>query len=127
MMLNLSLAGNLGRDAEYKQTQSGQELCSFSVGVSIGYGENKQTVWVDVTKWGKGAQGLSNILRKGSKVAVSGELSTREHNGKTYLQCRADNVTILGGTGERKPVDPYNQEMRKEFAPSTELNDEVPF
>ena len=95
-MLIVTLAGNLGRDAEYKTTQNGTELCSFSVGVSTGYGENKATTWVDVTKWGKGAEGLARILRKGSKVAVSGELSTRESNGKTYLQCRADHVTIQG-------------------------------
>lgn len=95
-MLIITLAGNLGRDAEHKTTQSGTELCTFSVGVSTGYGENKATTWVDVTKWGKGAEGLARILRKGSKVAVWGELSTREHNGKTYLQCRADHVTVQG-------------------------------
>jgi len=98
-MLIVTLAGNLGRDAEFKTTQSGAEMCSFGVGVTVGYGDNKSTVWVDVTKWGKGAQGLAGILRKGSKVAVSGELSTREHNGKTYLQCRADHVAIQGTTG----------------------------
>lgn len=105
-MLIVTLAGNLGRDAEFKTTQSGTELCSFGVGVTVGYGENKSTVWVDVTKWGKGAQGLAGILRKGSNVAVSGELSTREHNGKTYLQCRADHVTIQGtpqGSERREP------------------------
>jgi single-strand DNA-binding protein len=104
-MLNLTLAGNLGRDAESKSTQDGTPLCSFSVGVSTGYGERKTTTWVDVTKWGKGADGLAKILRKGSKVAVSGELSTREHNGKTYLQCRADTVTIMGTqqSAERQP------------------------
>lgn len=95
-MLILTLAGNTGRDAEYKTTQSGAEMCSFSVGVTTGYGENKATVWVDVTKWGKGSEGLARILRKGSKVAVSGEMSTREHNGKTYIQCRADHVTVQG-------------------------------
>lgn len=104
-MLNLTLAGNLGRDAESKSTQDGTPLCTFSVGVSTGYGERKTTTWVDVTKWGKGADGLARILRKGSKVAVSGEMSTREHNGKTYIQCRADHVTILGTPegGQRTP------------------------
>lgn len=95
-MLIVTLAGNIGKDAQFKQTQSGTDICSFGVGVTVGYGDNKSTVWVDVTKWGKGAQGLANILRKGSRVTVSGELSTREHNGKTYLQCRADHVTIMG-------------------------------
>lgn len=106
-MLILTLAGNVGKDAQHKQTQSGADICSFSVGVSTGYGENKATTWVDVTKWGKGAEGLARILRKGSKVAVSGEMSTREHNGKTYIQCRADTVTIMGTPqgGERRDGD----------------------
>jgi single-strand DNA-binding protein len=113
-MLILTLAGNVGRDAEFKTTQTGQEFCSFSVGVSVGYGENKSTQWVDVTKWGKGAEGLSRILRKGSKVAVSGEMGLRENGGKTYVQCRANEVTIMGtpagggGAPEqvRKPAEP---------------------
>lgn len=133
-MLNISLAGTLGRDAEYKESHNGKGRCQFSVAVNIGYGENKTTVWIDVTRWGEGSKGLSNILRKGSKVAVNGELSTREHNGKTYLQCRADNVTIMGtpGDGERRAVDPNNQAMRKQLAPQyddsiDDIGSEVPF
>ena len=129
-MLNLSLAGSLGRDAEYRESQNGKGRCQFSVAVNIGYGENKTTVWVDVTRWGEGAKGLANLLRKGSKVAVTGEMSTREHNGKTYIQCRADNVTLMGGNNseQRAPVDPNNQELRKEFAqPVDDLDDSIPF
>lgn len=129
-MLNLSLAGALGRDAEYRESNNGKGRCQFSVAVNVGYGENKTTIWVDVTRWGEGAKGLANLLRKGSKVAVTGEMSTREHNGKTYIQCRADNVTIMNApSGEaRAPVDPNNQAMRKEFAPQADnLDDDIPF
>ena len=127
-MLNLSLAGSLGRDAEYKESQNGKGRCQFSVAVNVGFGDKKVTHWIDVTRWGEGSRGLANILRKGSKVAVTGELSTREHNGKTYLQCRADKVTVLGTSGERKPVDPNNAEFRKEFVPQhDDMDDSVPF
>lgn len=126
-MLNLSLAGNTGRDAEHRTTQGGQELCSFSVGVSVGFGENKSTVWVDVTKWGKGSEGLARILRKGSKVAVSGELSMREHNGKTYLQCRANDVTVLGTPqGSREPDGSQGHSQQREPA-YDDGGDEIPF
>lgn len=123
-MLNLSLAGNVGRDATYRQTQSGQELCSFPVAVNIGYGDNKSTIWVDVTKWGKGAQGLSSILTKGSKVAVTGQMSTREHEGKTYIQCNAADVTILGtaGGGERSAAP-----VIKDAPQYDDLDDSIPF
>lgn len=101
-MLQLSIAGRTGRDAEYKQTQGGTDLCRFTVAADVGFGDNKQTVWVDVTRWGKGAEGLAKHLPKGSSVAVTGEMSLREHNGKTYVQCRADRVTLLGSKGEQR-------------------------
>lgn len=101
-MLQLSIAGRTGRDAEYKQTQGGTDLCRFTVAADVGFGENKQTVWVDVTRWGKGAEGLSKHLPKGSSVAVTGEMSLREHEGKTYVQLRADRVTLLGSKGEQR-------------------------
>ena len=106
-MLNLTIAGNTGKDAEYKTTDK-SEFCSFSVAVNVGYGDSKTTQWIDVTRWGKGAQGLAGILRKGSRVAVTGEMSLREHGSKTYVQLRADNVTILStpdaGQGSAAPT-----------------------
>ena len=125
-MLNLSLAGNVGRDAAYKQTQGGQELCSFPVAVNVGFGDNKATIWVDVTKWGKGAKGLSDILRKGSKVAVTGQMSTREHEGKTYIQCNASDVTILGSSAERS-TPPQHQIKIKDAPSYDDLSDDIPF
>lgn len=95
-MIVVTVAGGIGKDAEHKTTQGGTELCRFSLAGTVGYGENKQTVWFDVTKWGKGSEGLSRILLKGTKVTVSGELSQREHEGKTYLQIRADHIALQG-------------------------------
>lgn len=122
-MLNLSLAGNVGRDAAYKQTQGGQELCSFPVAVNIGYGDNKSTIWVDVSRWGKGAKGLADILRKGSRVAVTGQMSTREYEGKTYIQCNAHDVTIMGDAGGGQRGDGN----AKQATQDEDLNDDVPF
>ena len=92
-----NIAGNVGKDAEFKTTQSGDPFCRFSVAVTTGWGDRKATTWWDVTRWGKGAEKLAPMLTKGTKVAVSGEISTREHDGKTYLQIRADHVTLQGG------------------------------
>lgn len=104
-MKTIAIAGNVGKDAECKNA-SGNDFCSFSVAVDDGWGDSKSTMWFDVTRWGKGAQGLAKVLVKGSRVAVSGELTTREHNGKTYLQVRADKVSILstpqGGNQRRQ-------------------------
>jgi single-strand DNA-binding protein len=129
-MLQLSVAGRLGRDAEHKTTQGGTDLCSFSVAADIGFGDNKQTVWVDVTKWGKGAEGLARILRKGSSIAATGEMSLRERNGKTYVQLRADNVTILGTPQAQRESGGYDREAaRREIENArgpADLDDDFP-
>lgn len=106
-MLKLFIAGRLGRDATLRRAGD-SDVCGFAVAADVGFGDRKQTYWVDVSKWGKGAEGLSRILRKGTAVAVTGELTTREHDGKTYLQCRADDVTILGGGERGEPKQSYD-------------------
>lgn len=101
-MITITVAGHIGKDAEYKTTQGGDQFCRFSVPGSTGFSDRQQTIWFDVTKWGKGAEGLSKHLLKGTAVAVTGELSTREHEGKTYLQIRADRIKLLGGRSDNR-------------------------
>lgn len=123
-MIITTCAGNVGKDAEFKTTQGGTELCRFSLAGSVGYGDNKQTLWFDVTKWGKGSEGLSKILLKGTKVTVSGELSQREHEGKTYLQIRADHIALQG---ERQAGGGQRNDTRNDAPPAQDLDDDVPF
>ena len=52
-MLKITVAGRLGRDAQYKTTKAGRTM-QFAVAADVGFGENKQTYWVDVTRWGRG-------------------------------------------------------------------------
>lgn len=130
----VNIAGNVGKDAELKTTQGGDQFCRFIVAVSTGWGDRKTTTWWDVTRWGKGADKLAGFLRKGAKVAVSGELSTREHDGKTYLQIRADHVTLQGDAGasggrsdDRQQSRQSNQQAGNQGGFGDDLDDDVPF
>lgn len=125
-MFSMMIAGNLGRDAEFKTTQGGGEFCSFAVAAETGFGDRKVTHWVDVTRWGKGAEGLARILRKGSKVAVVGEFGLREANGKTYLQCRANDVTIMG-TPEGGRDQGSTTQRYEAASPAYDLDSDIPF
>lgn len=102
-MKTISIAGNLGKDAVTRTTQSGDKVTSWSVAVEERAGQEKRTIWFDCTLWGKRGEALAQYLTKGTKVAVSGELSTREHDGRTYLTVRAEAVTLLGGGEARNP------------------------
>lgn len=100
-MNNFNFTGNLGNDC--RQGQAGQTaVVNFSVAVKSGYGQNEQTVWVDCALFGNRATALASYLTKGQTVAVSGELGTREHNGKTYITCKVNDVTLVGSKPQQQ-------------------------
>ena len=128
-MKNITIAGNIGKDAVTRQTQGGDSVTGWTVAVEERNGKDKQTIWFDCTLWGKRGEGLAQYLTKGGKVAVSGELSKREHEGKTYLTIRADAVTLLGGGEKRETYD--QSPDRSQRAPAgggyADMSDEIPF
>jgi single-strand DNA-binding protein len=96
-MKSITIAGRVGKDAENRQTQGGDNVTGFTVAVDDGYGQNKSTLWFDVSFWGKRGAAVSQYLKKGAQVTVTGDLGTREYNGKTYLTIRANDLTLQGG------------------------------
>lgn len=126
-MKTITIAGNIGKDASVRSTQAGDKVASWSVAVEERAGQEKRTVWFDVSLWGKRGESLAPYLTKGSKVAVSGDLSTREYEGKTYLTVRADQVTLMGGKPADDRGDSYEPPAPASPAPSRDLDDEIPF
>lgn len=100
-MKNLTIAGNVGKDAVTRHTQGGDAVTSWTVAVEDRQGQEKGTIWFDCSLWGKRGETLAQYLTKGSKVALSGDLGKREHDGKTYLTIRVDQLSLMGG----KPQD----------------------
>jgi single-strand DNA-binding protein len=96
----ITVTGNLGKDCR-TGNQGGTAVCNFTVAVKSGYGDKEQTLWLDCALWGKQAESkLPQYLTKGAQVAVSGELGTREHEGKTQLTCRVASISLVGGRRE---------------------------
>ena len=102
----LTATGNLGQDCRTNNV-NGTAVCNFSVAMKAGYGDRAQTVWLDCALWGKQAESrLPEFLVKGQQVAVSGELSTEEKNGKTYLKLRCNSVNLIGKREDGVPHTP---------------------
>lgn len=128
-MKNITIAGNIGKDAMTRRTQAGDAVTSWPVAVEERAGQEKRTIWFDVSLWGKRGESLSQYLTKGSRVAVSGDLSTREHDGRTYLTVRADQVTLLGGGAERGNDDRRDNrsDTGNRGSQRGSYDDEIPF
>lgn len=125
-MMTITIAGNIGKDAETRRTQSGDTVTGFSVAVA-GIGRDAPSTWFDVSMFGQRGEKLAPFLLKGGFVAVSGPFSKREHDGRTYLQVRADTVTLgPKRDGNRKPEDD-GMYGRGAGGSAGTLDDEIPF
>ena len=127
-MKQIIIAGNIGKDAETRSTQNGDTVTSFNVAVEDRQGKEKGTMWFTCSLWGNRGDKLRPYLTKGSKVSVAGELGLREHEGKTYLQIRVDQVTLMGG-GERREEPPrdYAPDQKAPAGRAGDMDDEIPF
>ncbi len=76
------LIGNLTRDPELRSTNSGQTVASFSVATNRSWNDaqgNRQDAveYIDVVAWGKLAEIVGQIYRKGRRTYVEGRFQTR--------------------------------------------------
>jgi single-strand DNA-binding protein len=99
-MNSLCIIGRVGKGGGTLRNVRDRTVLSFSVAVNVGYGQNEQTLWFDCSLWGARAEKLAEYVRQGDQIGVTGELSTREHEGKTYLKIEARDITLIGGNRE---------------------------
>ena len=122
----LTTSGNLGKDAEVRQAGN-STVASFSLAMKSGYGDKAQTIWLDCSIWGKQAEsGLVQYLKKGQFVVVSGEMGTREYEGKTYITLRVNSVT-LGGKSELPRQQAGQQAPAQQAITNAAYDDDIPF
>jgi len=113
-----TIIGRLTKDSQIQENERGGFI-KFSVAVDDGYGANKGTIYFDVDY---NRTQIAQYLKKGTQVGVSGELKTREYNGRTYISIRANEVKLMGGGSNRQQVQHTEHQ-----APANDLDDQIPF
>jgi single-strand DNA-binding protein len=106
--------GNVGRDPEMRYTPAGKAVTEFSVAVSRGYGENKKTVWYNVTAWEKLAETCNTYVKKGMTVLCEGHVGFDVWNDKASNEAKGK-LTFTAHTvkflGEAKKAEPQDEEF----------------
>lgn len=102
-MNSITVAGQLGRDAETRYMPNGDPVLSFSVADS--QGKEKPTIWWNCQLYGKRAESLAPYLSKGQAVTVSGVVTQREYTDKDgtprkSMDIRVADVALQGGRKE---------------------------
>jgi single-strand DNA-binding protein len=114
-MNKVVLIGRLGRDPELRTSQGGVHWSTLSIATSRPRKEGNN--WVEETDWhvvkvfGKEAENLIKVLRRGALVAVEGSISyekwtTAEGVKQTSTRIMADRVSLLASAPEREAASP---------------------
>lgn len=115
-MNKVILTGRLTKDSELKFTPgTGTAVANFTIAVDTGFGDKKETAFINIVVWGKSAEVAAERTHKGSKVLVQGRINTRSYDAKDghkvyvteviadnyggieFLDARKDNVDIPTG------------------------------
>ena len=142
------LVGNLGRDPEVRRMTSGEPVVNLSVATSETWrdkasGERKErTEWHRVVIFNENlAKVAEQYLRKGSKVYLEGQLSTRKWTDKDGVEKYSTEVVLNRFRGELVMLDGRSEggagagsrsggggadEPARSFE-RAELDDEIPF
>ena len=106
---NITLSGNLGRDAEVRETKDHVLVTRFTIAYPMRKRDGDGT-WVDETGWidavifGVRGEKLSAYLTKGCPVTVSGRLNYSTFIGQDSVRRTTHEVVIEEiAFGSRKP------------------------
>ena len=134
-MNKVFLIGNLTRDPELSETNSGVSLCRFSIAVnrrfSASSDADRQTDFFNVTSFRGLAENVARFCKKGNKVAVSGSIQIRQYEDRdgqkrTGVDVIADEVEFLtpkSGDGGNSAPAPKKRPALEPF----DDDDDIPF
>ena len=105
------LTGNLTRDSELRKTSTDMPVLSF--GLAVNERRKKGEEWVDYANFvdcvifGKRAEGLSKVLKKGGRIAVEGKLrystwETEEGQKRSKLEVITDEIVLFSAKDKKE-------------------------
>ncbi len=125
MINRVVLMGRLVSDPELKTTQSGINVTTFRIAVDRSYvkaGEERQADFFDIVAWRYTADFVCKHFRKGSLIAIDGQLQSRTYQAKDgsnryVVEVIADSASF---TGERRDNSGYGQSQPAQHPAYTE-------
>lgn len=94
-MNKVFLIGNLTRDPELSETESGIAVCRFSIAVSRSTKNadgTRITDFFNCTAWRQTAENVAKYCKKGNKLAVVGSVQIDSYEDKEGVKKQAVNV-----------------------------------
>ena len=114
MLNRVVLLGRICHDLELKTTPTGVSVTSFRIAVERSYvksGEERKADFIDIVCWRNTADFVCKFFKKGSLIAVEGQLQSRTYQAadgtnRYAVEVVADNVSFTGEKREQGNAQP---------------------
>lgn len=134
-MNKLTIIGNLTRAPETRTTQSGKNVCTFTVAVNrrrTANGSQPDADFFRVTAWDRLGESCQSYLDKGRKVCVIGPVSVTTYTAsdgttRAQLEVTAQDVEFLSPRGESESDAPKPQSQPQGSGFAQAEDDDLPF
>ena len=139
-MNKVFLIGNLTRDPELSETQSGVSVCRFGIAVNRRSGSSdgeRKADFFNVTAWRGLGETVARYAKKGNKVAVLGNIELRTYEDRdgverTSVDVIAQDVEFLTPRGAQEDMGDYSapathSEKKKPSLQSFDDDSDIPF
>ncbi len=134
---NCTFIGNLGKDVDVRYMKDGKPVASFSLACSESWkdkttGEKvEKTEWVNVSAFGRLAEIMSEYLKKGSKIYISGKFTTDkyEKDGETKYSTKIIAREMIMLDSRVTQEEQNNQQPSQQAAPTgnDDFDESIPF
>lgn len=138
-MNKVILIGNLTRDPELSETNSGIAVCRFGLAVNRQYSSSdgeRETDFFQVTAWRGTAENVARYCKKGNKIAIVGSLEIKNYEDRdgvkrTSVDIVAQDVEFLTQRaredGESSNDTPQRNRSGKPQLQSFDDDSDIPF
>lgn len=99
-MNNCTFHGRLAKEHTFRVSESGQQILNNTIAVNTGYGQNKDTLFIEFSLFGKQAEYVANYSQKGNRIIAIGEIrmdkwTAKDGTEKQTLRLRANTVELV--------------------------------
>lgn len=95
-MNHVTLMGRLARDVELRQTPNGITVARFAIAVNRRFAKEgqQQVDFINCVAWRQTAEFISKYFRKGSMIAIVGNIQTRSWDGEDGKKQYATDIVV---------------------------------
>lgn len=95
----VNLIGRLGADPEVSTTESGKLVAKFSLATNEDYKDKEgnkveKSQWHNIQAWGKTAELIRDILKKGFYIALEGKLVHSQYENKEGVKIYRTDIEL---------------------------------